>query len=194
MSRPRAARRWREQLGRAFPEPAHHAIAFLLRHPAVQRLRAKPRPLRVWASSTSPASGRTRARRPALEVEDAAERVHLLRARDEVGHLPDAGGGAARELLLGDGQAHGILEVPLRDGGDALGHGRGEQGRLSLGGEHGEDGLELFGESHVQHLVRLVEPDRFHVPEIGVRRRMVESTAGWPPRRRRRGGGRRAAA
>jgi hypothetical protein len=71
-----------EQVGRPGAEPAHHPVALLLAHPAVQRLGAVAAPLSVSVSSST--SSRVRQKTIAasgLDVEDPAERGRLVRAR-----------------------------------------------------------------------------------------------------------------
>jgi hypothetical protein len=59
-----------------------------------------------------------------------------------------------------------ILQVRVRDRGDAVRHRRGEQRDLARVRRAAEDGVDVLGEAHVEHLVRFVEHDglqRFEV-------------------------------
>jgi hypothetical protein len=52
--------------------------------------------------------------------------------------------------------------VPLRDGRDAGRHRRGKERGLPLAGRRFQDGFEVLRESHVEHLVGLVEHEKAH--------------------------------
>ena len=85
-----------------------------------------------------------------------------MRAADDVGHLAHSRRRARRNDLAIDAHAHRILEMLVRDVRNARRQRRGEQRRLALGRRLDENCLEVFGESHVKHFVRLVEDDDLH--------------------------------
>ena len=150
-----------EQIRRAAPHAPHHAVALLLRHPAVERLRsiaATIQRLRQLVHLGSRPTEHERQRRH-LDVENAPERRDLVRARDDVPHLPHARHRAFAGAFRGNRDANGILEVTLRHGADARRQRSGEQRGLPGLWCFREDRLQILGETHVQHLVRLVEHD-----------------------------------
>jgi hypothetical protein len=67
--------------------------------------------------------------------------------------------GARRHGLAGDGDEHRGFQIAFGDGADRRRHGRREQGRLMIVGDGIENGHEIVGEAHVEHLVGLVEHD-----------------------------------
>ena len=97
-------------------EQLHHAIALLLHHAAVQRLRAVAvRVQRVGELVDLEARAAEDDRRlRALEVEDATERGDLLALADDEGDLADLRELARRALLLRDLHLLRGLEVPSR--------------------------------------------------------------------------------
>ena len=123
-----------------------------------------------------------------LDVEDAAEGGGLVGAGHEVGALADLGGLAGGDGLPVDLDADRVLEVALGDRGDAGRHGGREQDGLPLERAGVEDGVDVLGEAHVEHLVGLVEHDQLD----GVEREraavdVVDGAArAWPRRRARR--------
>ena len=99
-------------------------------------------------------------RRGRFQVQDPPERGHLVGTGHDVGDLAHPRRRAGGDALRGDREPHGIVQAPLGEPRDARRHrGREERGLPCLG--HGvEQALQLFGESHVEHLVRLVQHDR----------------------------------
>ena len=172
-----------EEVGGPLAEAAHDAVALLLREPAVQRLRAVAAPgqrLGELVDLGARAAEDDRRRRR-LHVEDAAERRHLVLARDDVRRLPDARDLPRCGLLPRDRHPRRLVEVPLGEGADARRHRRREERRLALLGERAEDRLEVLGEAHVEHLVGLVEDDGAHAGEV--ERAAVDVVEGAPRRR-----------
>ena len=93
------------------------------------------------------------------------EGAHLL----VVGYLHGCVGDVGMDGVLAgisQLQLNRVLEEALgqlRDGG---GQGGREQVGLGTGGHLGQDGLHIFKEAHVQHLVALIEDDHAHAAEI----------------------------
>ena len=85
---------------------------------------------------------------------------------DEEGHLPHPGDRPGGHLLALDRDARGLAQVALRDRGDARRHRGREERRLPLRGRRVEERLDVLGEAHVQHLVRLVEDEDAHLVEL----------------------------
>ena len=71
--------------------------------------------------------------------------------------------GVRRDSL--DLDAHGVAQVASGDGADARRHRRREQHRLAGRRRRLEDGVDVLGEPHVEHLVGLVEHDQPDVVE-----------------------------
>ena len=156
-----------EQLGGAGAEPAHDPVALLLVHAAVERLGAVAAAVERLGELVDLPAGLAehdrRGRR--LDVEDAAQRGGLVVAADEVGGLPHAGRLAGGDGLALDLDADRVLEVPLGDLGDPRRHRGREQHGLPFRRAGGEDGVDVLGEAHVEHLVGLVEHDHLHAVE-----------------------------
>jgi hypothetical protein len=125
-----------EQLDLAAAEAAHHAVARLLPHPAVQRLGAE-------AARGERLGELVRLVARAAEHDGARRRLHVEHAaegRDLVGARHDVGGAAhARHLALGELAARHldagrVAQVAVGDARDARRHRGREEGRLALGG------------------------------------------------------------
>ena len=61
----------------------------------------------------------------------------------------------------------GIVQVVLRDALYLLAHGGGEEERVSLGWHTSQDGIDALGETHVEHLVGLVQHHVLHGAKFG---------------------------
>ncbi len=159
---PRRDVRRDDELERARAELLHHAVALLLRDPAVERLDAHAAALQALGQVVhlEARAAEDERGRGALEVEDAAERGALVAARDDVGGLAHLRQLAGRGGLPGDRDAHGVLQVLRRDRPDARRQRRREERRLARLRRRREDRVEVLGEPHVEHLVRLVEDER----------------------------------
>ena len=157
-----------QQIDRAAARPLHDAVPLLLRHAAVQRLRAiAARRERLGEHIDLGARAAEDDREAGgLEIEHPPERRHLLRPRHDVRRLPHSRDGALRRLLPRDLHANRPPEVPLRDRRNAGRHRRGEERGLPLGRRRLEDLLDLLGKPHVEHLVAFVEHDGREVGEI----------------------------
>src|SRR5947209_6368542 len=157
-----------EELRGPLAKTLHHAITLLLRQAAVERLGA------IAASDErfgklvhfGPRAAEDNRRRGALHVEDAAERGDLVLARHDERDLPHAWRAAWSERLARDAHADRLLEMTLGDLADARGDRRREERRLTLLGKRLENLLEIVSETHVEHLVRLVEHHDLHAIEV----------------------------
>ena len=156
-----------EQFGRVCPELLHDAVALLLRQAAVQRLSAIATAIERLGELVHLGAGAAEhdCRRRILDVEHATQCCHLVRAAHDVGRLAHARRGPGGNDFAIDAHPHRILEVLVRDVGDARGQCRREERRLAFGGSLDENGLEVLGETHIEHLVRLVEDDDPHTVE-----------------------------
>ena len=152
------------------PEQTHHAIALLLHHAAVQPL--GPMAVRVarfdQRLDLEPRAAEDERGDGILHVEDPLERRRLLRAADDVGDLPHARHLARRLLLARNRDARGILQMPPGNRQNARGHRRREERGLPRRRRRLENRVEIFGESHVEHLVRFVEHE--HVKPVELQR------------------------
>lgn len=112
-----------------------------------------------------------------LDLEQPGEGVQLAHAADGPVALPNVGprlrGAAHRDL-------DGVVQVGLADLAHGVRHGRGEQGDLPVRGCRLEDPLDVFDESHAQHLVRLVQHE---VTDPGKIERPPVQVVDKPPRR-----------
>ena len=146
----------------------HHAVALRLGESAVEREHAVAAPDEALGElvDLDPRPAEDDRERRTLEVEDASERGDLVGARHDVRGLPDL-----RRLALGghrarDEDALGLLQVPFGDARDPRRQRRREERGLALGGRRLEDEFEILGETHVEHLVGLVEDDRLDRREV----------------------------
>ena len=173
-------RRWRSSRSVvAGAELPHHAVALLLRQPAVQRLGAIAAARSASRSARPPrcACGRRRSPTSGSRRRARGRAPPILCARgDDVRDLPHARRVARRHALASDATRTGSSRCVLRDRGDARRQRGGEERRLPLGGRRLEDRLEVLGEAHVEHLVRLVEHDDLDASRArSVSRRMWSS-------------------
>jgi hypothetical protein len=100
-----------------------------------------------------------------FDVQDPGQRGQLVAARHDVSDLPHERRALARRALAHHGDAHRVAEVTRRDPTDCRRDRRREQRGLPLGRGLVQDGFEVLGEAHVEHLVRLVQHDRAHSVE-----------------------------
>ena len=161
-------------------ETVHDAVALVLRHAAVQRCSvvavAGELLGKILDFAARPGEDQRRGR--VFEVEDAPERGRLVRAANDVGDLPHAGGGAALLRLRLDRDPDRLVEVALGDAGDLRRDRRGEEGRLTRGRDRGQHRIEVLGEAHVEHLVGFVEHDELDGIEVqAAPRQMVDGAA-----------------
>ncbi|AGW41060.1 two-component system response regulator [Leifsonia xyli subsp. cynodontis DSM 46306] len=98
-----------------------------------------------------------------LDLEDASERVDLLRVRNDEIALRRVGRRRRPGL---DGDLFGIVQVLLRDAADLRRHRRGEERDLLVIGRVGENRLHILGETHLQHLVGLIEHEVLERGEV----------------------------
>ena len=148
-----------EDVERAVAEPAHHPVARLLGEAAVEGARvvaARAQRLReVVDLAARPREDERRGR--VLDVEDAAEGRQLVGAPDDVRDLADEGRAVPGDALGMDLDPRRVAQVALGDARDGGRDGRREERGLALGRRRRQDGLEILGEAHVEHLVGFVE-------------------------------------
>ena len=153
-----------QQLCGAIAYARHHPVALLLAHPTMECLGPIPTTVHGlgelvhFGAGTAEHDGRSRC----LHVEDAAQRRGLVRTGDDIGTL-------AYQCLarLGVTQADvntdGITQVTLGNAVDTWRHGGREQHRLATGRSGLQDGLDVLGEAHVEHLIGLIEDHHLHI-------------------------------
>ena len=110
-----------------------------------------------------------------LDFEDTGQRVQFALVRDLEIPLRDVrrgpGLGLHRDLDR-------VLEVLLRQPADRLGHGGREQRHLLGLRRIAQDALDVFGKTHVQHLVGLVEDEVVQLGDVeGALVEVVDDTA-----------------
>ena len=182
MSRPRAATSVATSRSAcAVAKAAHDAVALPLLHAAVERFGAVA--VRVEhldeRIDLEPRAAEHERRVRILGLEDAFERCRLVRPRHDVGNLADARQLAGGRRFARDREARRILQVPLGNRQDPRRHRRREERRLPFSGRGLEDGVEILGEAHVEHLVGFVQDQ--HVEPIQLQRAapdVVERAAG----------------
>ncbi len=153
-----------QQIRGPFAKAAHDAIALLLRKAAVQRLRTVAAACHRFGELVHlhPGSAEDDRGCGRFEVQDATERLDLLRTRNDVGDLANARGRVHFGL---DRNTLGFRHVTPRELADACRERGGEERRLPILRRLLEDGLDVLDEAHVEHLVGLVEHEIAHVVE-----------------------------
>ena len=158
----------------------HDALAVGLRQIAVQ-------PVRVEAPRLQDLGGALRlVARVAeddgalrvLDLEDANELAHLVAVSQDVNEVADL---QRPDLVARESDELGVAEVALREALDVRRDGRAEEEPLPVLGQELEDGVELAGEAHREHLVGLVEDqdaDRGRVE--GALTQVIEDAPGGP--------------
>jgi hypothetical protein len=151
------------QVGGAAAQAGHDAVALVLGEAAVERLGAVAPPVEDLGelvhlgARAAEDDGRARC----LHLEHTGEGGGLVDPGHQVGDLAHQGSGA---VVAGGGHvdldAHRVLQMAAHDVVEPGGHGGGEQHGLAVAGGGLEDGLEVLGEAHVEHLVGLVEHHR----------------------------------
>ena len=157
-----------EELRVAGAQTLHHLVALLLRHAAVQRLgmvAARVHGLGELVHLGARAAEDDRRRRR-FQVEDAAQRQLLHVALHEVGLLAHLRHLARLGRGLGDLDADRVALVLFRDRLDACRHRGREEHGLAILRRFGEHRLDVLGESHVEHLVGLVEHHHAHAAQL----------------------------
>ena len=170
-----------EQVRGARPQPAHHPLALFLAHPAVHRFGPVTAAVERLGQLVDlfPGTAEHDRRGGRLHVQHPPQRRRLVRPGDHVRALPHQ-----RRLARGrnrpthfDGDR--VAQMPAGDPVDARRHGRGEQHRLPVLRRRLEDRLDVLGEPHVEHLVRLVQHHRAHSAELeGLASDVVQRAAG----------------
>jgi hypothetical protein len=157
-----------QDVGLLRPKQLHHAVALLLHHSAMQRLRAVAvRVERVGQLVDLEAGAAEHDRRlRAFEIEDAAERRDLLALADDERHLADLRHLSRRALLDRDLHLLRLLQVAARDRHDPRRERRRKQRRLPRRRRLLDDGFDVLGKAHIEHLVGLVQHQHFDEPEI----------------------------
>lgn len=161
----------------AIAEPTHDAFAFGLRHVAMESGGAITAPVQPLGNVIHGATGRAEHDRRArgLDVEDASQGLTLFHATEVVRNLGDLG---HHRLAWRDRDMFRIAHEPGGKADDRRGHRRGEEGNLHrwqslrklddrclvpcgrCAGHAGQDCLDIIDETHVEHLVGLVEDSR----------------------------------
>ena len=156
-----------EDVQGALAEAPHDLVALLLREAAVEGRRITAASAQGLGKIVHLAArpGEDERGGAVLEVQDAAQCGELVGAPDDVGHLSHAGGLALGRPLGLDPDARRLAEVRLGHAGDGPGDRGGEERRLAVQGQGRQDLLEVVGEAHVEHLVRLVEDHHLHLVE-----------------------------
>ena len=86
-----------------------------------------------------------------------------MRASHDIRRLLDLGCRSGLDRLLGDGDFDRVAQMPMRNGLNARRHCGGKQRRLFGSRRLFEDGLEIFGKTHIEHLVGFVEDHHAHL-------------------------------
>ena len=97
------------------------------------------------------------------DLEDAGDRVELVTVRREQVTLSDVGVGAGLGLHR---DLSRIVEVLLGDLADTIGHRRGKQRDLLGVRRVLEDAFDVFLETHVEHLIGLIEHEEAQVRDV----------------------------
>jgi len=144
-----------ESLGPSIAEAAHDRLALGLAHVTVQRLGSITTALQRVGHllGPNPRAGKDDRRGWLLEVQDTTQRVNLVAAHLVV-DLTNLRDGSRFGL---DRHTHWLAHEPFGEPHHLRRHRGREEGRLPIGRGLGQDGLDVFDEAHVQHLVGLIE-------------------------------------
>ena len=85
---------------------------------------------------------------------------------DDIGRLMHTRRGARFERLFGNLDFDRLLEMAFGNGRDPRRHGGGEQRRLPFFGCLFQNGVQILGKSHVEHLIGLVQHDHLNRLEL----------------------------
>jgi hypothetical protein len=101
-----------------------------------------------------------------FHVEDARECRRPVGPADDVGDLSDSRHLARHRFLASDRHACRILQVTTGDRQDPRRHRRREERRLTGDRSDVQNGIEVLGKPHVEHLVGLVENQHVQGAEL----------------------------
>ena len=101
--------------------------------------------------------------RHVVQVDEPGQGLKLPAAIDFEIHLLDGRHGESFGL---DADPHGLAGVASNEFFDGPRHGRREHHRLPFRGSRREDLLDIVAETHVQHLISLVEDDGLNAAEL----------------------------
>ena len=152
-----------QQVGLLRAELRHHAVALILAQTTVQRIGTQTTchqcftQLVHFGARTAEHNGAGRL----LDVQHAGEGRHLVRARHNVGHLTHTGRFADGHHFTINGDEHRITQLPLGNAGNPWRQRGRKQCGLTRLRRGFENGLEILGEAHVQHLIGFVEHHGF---------------------------------
>ena len=104
----------------------------------------------------------------AFRLQNACQQLHLVHRVSTPNVLFDRIDGCA--VIPGVDCPHvgRLVHVATRESDDLARHGGGEQHRLPVGGNKGDDLLDIGEEPHVEHFIRLIEHELAHVREIEI--------------------------
>ena len=156
-----------EEISIAAADASHDSISSLLVHPAMKCLGPVPAAIQRFCeliNFNASAAEDDRCRR-SLDIKNATKCSRLMRPRHhecELAHLRCI---ALRYDRCFDTNGGGVRKMTACQRFDALWHGCREQNGLTLSRKRPKDGVEIFCESHVEHLVGLVEHNHRDVLE-----------------------------
>ena len=164
-------------LGAAVAQRLECVVAFVLAQLAGQQHGGKAALLQQrmqMAHALAGVAEDDRARRVDL-AQNVDDRVDALVGHDADGTVldVDVAGFAARRL-----DPQGIALIPLGQGDDGFGHGRGEQQGAPILRRRLENEFEVFPEAEIEHLVGLVEDDGLELGDVeGPALKVIAETA-----------------
>ena len=120
-------------------------------------------------------AGEDQGRTAALLAQELQQQFGL----EVLGHGVHGVGHGLHRSAVPDGHPDGITQDLFGQGPDAPGHGGREEQVLALGGQGGQDALEIRQEAHVEHAVGLVQNQGLQVAELHIALAdVVQQTAG----------------
>ena len=157
-----------QQINRGRSRLLHHAITLVLAHSAVQRfdvVAAAAQSLRqLFNLNASPTEDERES--GSFKIQHASKRRNLVRARNNVGALPNLRHRTLRCLIARNEHAHWVLQVTLSDARDPRRKRCGKQRGLARFRHRFENQFEVFREAHVEHLIGFVKDNRLQFAQI----------------------------
>ena len=156
-----------EKISIAAADASHDAVSSFLIHAAMKCFGAVPAAIECLCEliNFNASAAEDDCCRRSLDIKNAAKCSGLMRTRHHECELANFRCIALCNDWCFDPNCCGVRKMTSCQRFDSLWHGCREQNGLTLSGKRAKDGIEIFRESHVEHLVGLVEHNHRDVLE-----------------------------